>query len=256
MRNAGRHMRWVLLCAAYVAGVGYAHAWAVSEDNPTADRWEFGVHTGIAFPFGQKSLSILGNNSVFLLSDPSEPGEDEFAENGLPSPDFTGQTRINGSAEPMAYVGGHYYYHLIPWVALGLEASAAIQRNEPISAAGPFGVPLYKTDYSFQGFQIAPTARIGDWIGPIRPYGMIGVGPYFWHERLTAELNDPDDTDHPALVAAQNDHTYTSTIFGGGIDVKLFDAGSLGVALQYQRIFNPQHTLQFVIPTVHFDALF
>jgi hypothetical protein len=226
------------------------------EDKLARAHWEFGVQTGLAVPVGNKSTSILANNSAFLVSDPATLGEDEFRENGLASPDFTAQTQITGTVQPSAYVGGHGYYRLTSWMAAGIEGSFMIQRNEVMTAGGPFAARIYNTDYSYNGAQVAPSLRFGGWIGGFRPYVMAGAGPYYLSQRVTSELNDPDDPEHPPIVAAQTTTTYLSAIWGGGIDFKFFSEGSIGLAVQYQRIFMPGNNLQFFIPTLRFDAHF
>ena len=49
------------------------------ENNPLSietKRWEFGLHFGEALTLGNKSASILADNSAFLVSDPGLLGED------------------------------------------------------------------------------------------------------------------------------------------------------------------------------------
>src|SRR5689334_15803631 len=77
-------------------------------------RWEFGLHVGESFPVGDKSIAIDAANSVFLFSDPDLPGEDEFAENGLPTPDFTATTHITGELKKTVNIGAHLYYRFLP----------------------------------------------------------------------------------------------------------------------------------------------
>jgi len=230
-------------------------------DAPEADlrqtRWEFGIQTGLAIPFGNKSISILANNSAFLISDPASLGEDEFAENGLPSPDFKAQTPITGDVQNGFFVGGHMYIHVTHWLSAGLEGSVTTERAVLITQSGPaFRVPIYNVDYRSHGAQIAPAIRLGGWMGNLRPYAMAGAGPYYLHELVTAELLDPDDAQHPPVVAAQTDNTYLSALWGGGIDFKFHDQGSLGLAVQYQRVFMPGNNLQYFVPSMRFDYHF
>jgi hypothetical protein len=220
-------------------------------------HWEFGFQTGIAIPIGNKSSSLLANNSAFLISDPADPGEDEFAENGYPSPDFTAQTLIKGNVQNALFVGGHLYYRLTSWIAAGIEGSATIQRDLIITQSGPaFQVPIYHVEYESHGEQVVPAIRIGGWMGNIRPYAMAGAGPYYLFQRVTAELLDPDDPDHPPVVAGETNNTYLSALWGGGIDFNFFNQGSVGLMVQYQRVFMPGNNLQYFIPTARFDYHF
>jgi hypothetical protein len=220
-------------------------------------RWEIGVQAGLAVPIGNKNTSILANNSAFLLSDPGTPGEDEFAENFLPSPDFTAQTLIQGDMLSAANVGGHAYFRLLPGIALGVEGSVTIQRGVSITKSGPaYQVPIYDVEFRSHGAQIAPAIRLGGWLGNIRPYAMAGAGPYFLYQRLTAELLDRDDPNHPPVIAGETSNTYLSALWGGGLDINFFNEGTLGLAVQYQRVFMPGNNLQYFIPTARFNYHF
>lgn len=250
---------WVVLAACQTLT-----AWAVSpasdfESSPSTlenSHWEIGVHTGYAFPIGNKSQSIWASHQLFLYSDPDVPGEDEFGENGLPAPDPNGQSFVEGNMRPAFWAGGHAYYRLTSWIGAGLEGSVMMQRSLTKLQTGAFDVPIYETEYKAHGEQIAASVRIGHWMGNFRPYGMVGAGPYFLTERVTADLIDPDDPDHSPLIAAERSDTYMSAIWGGGIDVNFFNEGSVGFALQYQRVFKPGNNLQFMIPSLRFDYHF
>src|SRR5438094_975863 len=91
-------------------------------------HWEFGIQTGYAMPIGNKSRSIQASNAVFLISDPPFPGEDEFAENGLATPDFNAFSTIQGDVQNTFYAGAHLYYRITPWIATGMEGSLSVQR--------------------------------------------------------------------------------------------------------------------------------
>ena len=89
-------------------------------------------------------------------------------------------------------------------------------------------------------------------MGNIRPYIMGGAGPYFLYERVTAELLDPDDPNHPPVIAGESNKTYLSALWGGGIDFNFLNQGSVGLAVQYQRVFRPGTNLQYFVPSVRF----
>src|ERR1019366_1763511 len=219
-------------------------------------HWEFGIQTGLAVVIGNKISSILANNSAFLISDPGTPGEDEFLENGLPSPDFTAQSLIQGNVQNAPFVGGHLYYNLTSWLAAGIEGSFTFQRSVKITSSGDFNVPIYHVDFVSHGGQIAPSIRFGAWMGNFRPYVMAGAGPYFLYQRVTAELLDPDDADHPPVIAGETSKTYLSSLWGGGVDFNFFHQGSVGLAVQYQRVFMPGNNLQYFIPNLRFTYHF
>jgi len=148
-----------------------------SEVRMESSRWEFGLHGGVAIPVGDKSLAIDAANSAFLLSDPDFPGEDEFGENGLPTPDFTATTHITGEMKKVGSLGAHLYYKCTPWLSAGLEASYALQHNMGFTFGGPFAAPIYETKYSVNSFEAIPSIRLGGWLGRIRPYILGGAGP-------------------------------------------------------------------------------
>ncbi len=219
-------------------------------------NWDFGIHFGFAKPIGNRSMSIAANNSAFAVSDPGSLGEDEFGENGLPLPDLAGQTQLLGDMNSSYLVGAQLYYKLTPWVSTGLEGSYAIENSVDITVGGPFLSRIYNTHYKLHGTQFALALRLGDWIGGIRPYVMAGAGPYLASEDVTAELNDPDDPDHPPIDAASVSNLYMSMIYGGGLDFRFFSAGSVGIGIQYQRVLRPNSNWQFLIPTARFDYHF
>ena len=220
-------------------------------------HWEFGIQTGLAIPIGNKNTSTLANNSAFLMSDPASPGEDEFAENGYPSPDFKGHTLVSGDVGNGFFVGGHLYRRLNSWIALGIEGSVTTERSVKITQSGPaFQVPIYDVEFRSFGGQAAPAIRLGRWMGTFRPYVMAGAGPYYLHERLTAELLERDDPNHPPVVAAETNETYLSALWGGGVDIDFLHQGSVGLAVQYQRVFMPGNNLQYFVPSLHFDYHF
>jgi hypothetical protein len=215
-------------------------------------HWDFGLQFGYAMAIGDKSTSITADNSVFLYSDPDTPGEDEFAENGLPSPDFAGQTVISGDRKDSYWVGAHLYYHLTSWIGLGTEASYIVEDKIAINASGPFGESIYDTQYKTHSFQDVLSVRLGGWMGGIRPYVMAGVGPYVYTEGVTTDLTDPDDPNHTPLDAAGQTHVYASVLYGGGLDFKVLEEGSVGLGLQFQQAYMPGKDLMYVIPSARF----
>lgn len=147
-------------------------------------RWEFGLQFGQAIATGNKSSSIVAENSAFLVSDPAFPGEDEFTENGLTPPDFTGQTVIQGDLSKSFVLGAHWYYKLTPWIATGIEADYAFEYKIDIAEGGPFTAPIYATKYRAHGFQQVFALRLGDWMGNVRPYVMGESGLTYGHNPL------------------------------------------------------------------------
>jgi hypothetical protein len=200
-------------------------------------RWEFGFRFAKASGVGKlRRQSVQANNSAFLVSDPGNIGEDEFAENGLPSPNFAGQTTLVADRQSMTMLGFHTYYRAMPWVAVGFEFSYFLREDLPVVAAGPFSAPIYKTRWWTTGMQPVAAVRLGDWIRGYRPWVMFGMGPYWVYQHVTAELLDPDDADHPPVQAANTVDVYKSLLYGLGLDVRWFDEGSVGVAYQWMNV--------------------
>ena len=219
-------------------------------------KWEVGLHVGQMRPVGNITISIQASNAAFLVSDPGQLGEDEFSENGITPPDFSGSTLVTGDLEKSYAIGLHVYRKTLPWLAVGGEFLYMFGGSLPITAGGPFVTPIYDTTYSIHGFQTVVSARIGDWIGPIRPYAMAGVGPYLLTQTVSSELNDPDDPDHPPVVAASRSDGYFSVLYGGGLDVKFFNEGSIGAGIFMQQAFIPGNDLKFVMPVLRFTYHF
>jgi hypothetical protein len=228
-------------------------------------RWEFGIHVGVAKPVGKHHVSATGQNSAFLRSDPGSPGEDEFEENGLASPDFSGQSTFQGELRQSYLIGGHLYFKVIPWVALGLDASYSVEHKVSLDAfPASFDSPIYDIRYKVSGGQLTFGGRFGGWIGVFRPWVMGGVGPYLFSQSITAELDEPkltggpnDDADHPPVdMGAPSAKIYMSTLVGVGIDLRIQSSGSIGIGLQEQHVFKPGNALEFLIPTARFDYHF
>ena len=144
----------------------------------------------------------------------------------------------------------------LPWVSVGVEASIASGQDVKVSFGGPFASPIYTTTYRMHSLQPVLAVRIGDWVGPLRPWAMAGFGPYFIYQKVTSELNDADDPQHPPVVAADQSDAYGSLLYGVGLDIRFFDEGSVGLGLQYQQVYASPHSLKFAIPMARFTCHF
>jgi hypothetical protein len=223
--------------------------------NQRLKRWEFGLEIGQARPIGSRMRSIVADNSAFLFSDPGELGEDEFAENGLVSPDFSGKTTIIGDTPNFLVGGFHLYYSVASWFSAGLVTLHGFERALNITSGGPFTSVIYDTKYRMHTTSAIPVLRVGPWIGPLRPYVAAGVGPYYVSETVTSELVDIDDPDHPPVKSASKDRFYVAAHASAGLDVRIF-SGILGVCFAEEKAFTPGSPTQFFIPTLTFSTEF
>jgi hypothetical protein len=220
------------------------------------DRWDFGLENGVFIPLkkGQyqhdipntKVLEILGNEGL----------GDENAE-GFVTPDLTSRSRVSATLKPMTDVGGHLYYQWSPELQVGLEGGYAVRRSLFIDQRGAFHAKATFLDIQYEGnaVHITPMVKWGRWFKWFRPVVGAGPGWYFFREVLKLKFTDPDDSVAPLVLV---DHTlqFTGVAASMGGDFKIGSRGTLGLSLQYNKVFGGSNSLDFILPKASLSVQF
>ena len=146
---------------------------------------------------------------------------------------------------------------------LGLEANYLYGRDNLkqryYGGAGHFGGHNYNANANgfFQQIRTRDThefnanAKLGWFVGSIRPYAMAGVGALY----TGYNIDDPYTKAQAESIGWKRSSTHMSGNVGGGVDVKLSRNFSLGTRVEYQYIFGAKNVAdQYSINNIYGDT--
>ena len=172
---------------------------------------------------------------------------------------------IEKKLQDSAFGSTSILHRLTEWMSGGLQFGYSFGHSLNISqtdvmnnSRGAFITldnPLtFTVDYSMKIAELTPLLKMGPGLHSdqrrFKPYVLLGLGYYNVHQNYSLTLDG-----YQFKFPARSDN-YMGTTVGGGLQFAFQDNWSLSAEARYQRVFQPNDTLQFFIPTLHMSYSF
>ncbi len=207
------------------------------------NRWSADIAAGASLPLGVEAYFpplyhiFLTESSILLI------GTDSFTAKMDPS--FLLSTSVSRKINSWSTLGLQVSYAFHHGLEVGreeLEENANFLYGFTLNETFEYGVSS-----SFKILEFTPLLRLGPGLltstSGLRPYALLGLGGFYVNQTADIEM----DGHHLSFYS--NEQVYCGITLGGGLT---WTAQKAKVSLEgrYQRIYNPDIRLEFIIPTL------
>ena len=268
------HLRWVFLGGFLLPFFGLNIAHAGSADTFDANTFYSTDGSGhVSLDRGPWDFSLSAGGSFITRANTtisSVPADVNLQGSGgaifllFPAETYTVNSLSRGYSLQLAITRRLFS----DWIGLGLQGGVSLgngqqvlQGNIPFvsvnETTGDVTVQLvqYNINYSLLVYHVEPILQVGPWI-PLGNYGFkpyVSIGGGLNQTVETVAFITAHDVD---IQLARRSTTSFGVLTGAGIDLQLWQSGTIGAEYQYQRIFSSPSDWTLGLPTLRFSYLF